>query len=377
MSMSQEEIESLMNGLDLDENENSEEVKIEENDENETNDVEENIDEPIVDETVNKTDETDNATSQEDYSSTDDGLDDILANIDDVDDNETASDEDIDELLKGIDGVDDDSTDSYSSNETQSDDLNTSEESDNLDTSSQSDEISEENYDDILAGIDGITDNEPVKTNIESKKEETPKVEDKTEKVQERNNDHEEHIVSKIDEGIFPFPAEKDTKVVNQLSQVANDSEEKASKIFDVLSYVLDDNNDVQKSLKTTDEFLNKQTALLESLNKKFPNISIFEQHLNETAKMKQEIASVSGKLDAENMQIFEAMELMQFHDINRQKIERVMTVIRKLSIYLNNLFEDEGSHQEIAVARHIHGDSTADVLDDADLESLISEFGN
>ncbi|RYA24801.1 hypothetical protein CRU96_01355 [Malaciobacter halophilus] len=373
MSMSQEEIESLMNGLDLDENENSEEVKIEENDENEANDVEENIDEPKVDETVNKTDEANDTDTtdtdlEEEYSSTDDGLDDILANIDDVEDNETASDEDIDELLKGIDGVDDDSNDSYSSNES---------EIDNSDLSSENDEISEENYDDILAGIDGITDNEPVETNTESKKEKTPKVEDKTEKVQERNNDHEEHIVSKIDEGIFPFPAEKDTKVVNQLSQVANDSEEKASKIFDVLSYVLDDNNDVQKSLKTTDEFLNKQTALLESLNKKFPNISIFEQHLNETAKIKQEIASVSGKLDAENMQIFEAMELMQFHDINRQKIERVMTVIRKLSIYLNNLFEDEGSHQEIAVARHIHGDSTADVLDDEDLESLISEFGN
>jgi hypothetical protein len=41
---------------------------------------------------------------------------------------------------------------------------------------------------------------------------------------------------SKINEGVFPFPAESDTKVVTQLSQVANDSEEKVSQIFDVLS---------------------------------------------------------------------------------------------------------------------------------------------
>ncbi len=34
-------------------------------------------------------------------------------------------------------------------------------------------------------------------------------------------------------------------------------------------------------------------------------------------------------------MHIFQGMELMQFNDINRQKMERVMSVIRKLSIYL------------------------------------------
>ena len=33
-------------------------------------------------------------------------------------------------------------------------------------------------------------------------------------------------------EGIFPLPAEDDTKVVNQLTQVANDSEEKVSQIL-------------------------------------------------------------------------------------------------------------------------------------------------
>ncbi|AXH10499.1 hypothetical protein CP960_12475 [Malaciobacter halophilus] len=374
MSMSQEEIESLMNGLDLDENENSEEVKVEESaadEPTESYDSNEPISNDDIDKLLAEADDavdTNDKTSEQSEPPSDDELDDILANIDDVEDSDTtASDEDIDELLKGIDGVSDDTSDSSSEDSFE-------EKEDSLDQkqSSQENEAisNEDNFDDILAGIDGITDNEPVK-------QEKPVVEDKTEKVEEKSHDPEEHIVSKIDEGIFPLPAEKDTKVVNQLSQVANDSEEKASKIFDVLSYVLDDNNDVQKSLKNTDEFLNKQTALLESLNKKFPNISIFDEQLKEAAKIKEGLASINGKLDAENMQIFEAMELMQFHDINRQKIERVMAVIRKLSIYLNNLFEDEGSHQEIAVARHIHGDSTADVLDDADLESLISEFGN
>ncbi len=333
MSMSQEEIESLMNGLDLNENEKSEEVTIDE----ESNDPMSNDDiEKLLSES-NPVEEDNSITSQDD-------LDDILASIDEAeDDNSPVSNDDIDELLKGIDGI-----------------------TDTLDDVEE-ETIDEENFDDILSGIDGITDSEPVHE---------PVIESKV-SASESSLKQEDDIVSKIDSGIFPLPAEKDTKVVNQLSQVANDSEEKASKIFDVLSFILDDNNDVQRGIKSFDEFLVKQIALLDSLNKKFPNISIFNQHLEEASKIKEGISSIGAKLEAENMQIFEAMELMQFHDINRQKIERVMAVIRKLSIYLNNLFEDEGSHQEIAVAKHIHGDNTADVVDDADLESLIAEFGN
>ena len=59
----------------------------------------------------------------------------------------------------------------------------------------------------------------------------------------------------KINEGVFPLPAENDTKVVSQLSQVANDSEEKVSQIFDVLSLMLDNNNELRNSLKEVDAF--------------------------------------------------------------------------------------------------------------------------
>ena len=80
--------------------------------------------------------------------------------------------------------------------------------------------------------------------------------------------------------------------------------------------------------------------------------------------------------INAEDSEIFQAMELMQFNDINRQKIERVMSVIRKLSSYLNNLFEDNSPQKDIAVAKHIHGDSTDDLIGD-DLDKLIAEFSH
>lgn len=179
---------------------------------------------------------------------------------------------------------------------------------------------------------------------------------------------------SKISEGIFPFPAEKDTKVVNQLSQVANDSEEKVSQIFDVLSLTLDNNGEIRKKIKLYEEFVNSQINLLNSLNARFPNIKVFNEHLNSANNVNSSMADLKKLLNDEDNQIFQGMELMQFNDINRQKIERVMSVIRKLSLYLNNLFEDDGTGKEVAVARHIHGDSTNDLIDD-DLDKLIAEF--
>ena len=179
---------------------------------------------------------------------------------------------------------------------------------------------------------------------------------------------------SKINEGVFPFPAESDTKVVTQLSQVANDSEEKVSQIFDVLSLGLDNNNELRKAFKEYDSFITAETNLLVSLNNKFPNIKIFDEHLKNIRTVKDSLEKLKALLNDEDMHIFQGMELMQFNDINRQKIERVMSVIRKLSIYLNNLFEDDGKTTNLPMAKHIHGDETEDLVGD-DLDKLIAEF--
>lgn len=70
-------------------------------------------------------------------------------------------------------------------------------------------------------------------------------------------------------------------------------------------------------------------------------------------------------------------MELMQFHDINRQKIERVMKVVVNLSKQLNDIFEDSaGTTTAMPVSKHLPGDNSLDVVGNDDLESLIAEFG-
>ena len=205
-------------------------------------------------------------------------------------------------------------------------------------------------------------------------------LETKEEKVVEKSSKSDDDDIvkewssSKISEGVFPFPAENDTKVVSQLSQVANDSEEKVSQIFDVLSLTLDNNSEIRKSIKSYEEFILSQNKLLNSLSNKFPKIGVFQEQLEKVKNFESSIKSLKTLLDDEDMHIFQGMELMQFNDINRQKIERVMSVIRKLSIYLNNLFEDDNP-RELPMARHIHGDTDTEDLVGDDLDKLIAEF--
>ncbi len=220
--------------------------------------------------------------------------------------------------------------------------------------------IDNDNMDDILAGIDGIVDDE-VEEDI-STANNTPAPD---------NN-----IESMIEQSQYPLPAKAENKVVNQLNEVAEDSEEKASQIFDVLSFILDENNEIDNYNKKMGEFIESQVKLLDSLSVKFPNINVFNEHLEQAKELVESSKDLSAKVNAENNKVFEAMELMQFHDINRQKIERVMAVIKKLNSYLNGIFEDESDKPEVQIAQHISGDSN-DTVDAADLESLISEFAN
>jgi len=240
--------------------------------------------------------------------------------IEDISIEDSNDDDDINDILAGIEGIVDD----------------------DVDTS-----MDDENFEDILASIDDITVDD---------------IED------------EESVETKNQSDKYPLPVENENKVVNQLNEVAADSEQKASQIFDVLSFILDENNEIQNYNKQMSEFIESQIELLDSLSTKFPNINIFTENKEEAKKLVETSKELSSKVDGENNKVFEAMELMQYHDINRQKIERVMAVIRKLNSYLNGIFEDDSNGPEVQVAKHISGDDH-DTVDADDIESLINEF--
>jgi len=218
---------------------------------------------------------------------------------------------------------------------------------------------------DLLSDIDAKTDSQDIAQEVAStlNKEADKKV--------------KEDISSKINDGVLPLPAESDTKVVSQLSQVADDSEEKVGQIFDILSLALDNNTELRNKIKGYEEFALSQEKFLNLLSSKFPNINIFQQQLEKVKEFESSLEDLTASIDDEDMHIFEGMELMQFNDINRQKIERVMSVIRKLSAYLNNLFTEDNPKKDIPVAKYIAGDKDTEALAGDDLDKLIAEFNN
>ncbi|NQY22631.1 MAG: hypothetical protein HRT41_01225 [Campylobacteraceae bacterium] len=337
MSMSQEEIEALMSGIEVEDTpnpeENSKEIEIVD-EKNEIDEISELINSEITEVSsadafnMDETSEIMHENENTQVNQSKDGDTGPDKSVNNSNNNESSEEElSIDELVNSIA-----SEDSSAQN-------------------MEIDSINDTNMNQILP--------EPVVEQISSNHEEIGKG----------------WAESKIDQGVFPFPVDKDTQVVNQLSQVASDSEEKASKILDTLSLVLDNNDFVTKEIKPLDEFVISQIALLETLNEKFPNIAQFKDNLTQAKSLENNCKNVLQNCDDENMEIYGAMELMQFNDINRQKIERVMSVIRKLSTYLNNLFEDDNSHKEIVVAKHITGDTQTDLVGADDLESLIEEY--
>ena len=272
--------------------------------------------------------------------SDDNSVDDILAGIDGIvdDEPEESVEMNVDDILAGIDGIVDD----------------------------EPEESAEMNVDDILAGIDGIVDDEPVAAVEETIVAPTPTPVKSTPKA--------ETMEDKIESGVLPLPSSKEHKIVNQLNEVAEDSEAKATQIFDVLSYILDENEKVAHSNDKCTEFINSQIVLLEKLSSKFPNIEVLQENLLKANEVKALSEETVNTVNEENNKIFEAMEIMQYHDINRQKIERVMSVIKKLSTYLNGIFEDDSGKPEVQIARQISGDSS-DSINEEDIDSLISEF--
>ncbi len=156
-------------------------------------------------------------------------------------------------------------------------------------------------------------------------------------------------------------------EIIKKLEET-NSSTQKSIKIFDIFSHILNYNNNIRDNIDALNEFNNKQITMLLSLNNKFPNIEAFKINLEQAKKMESHINNINKKLNDENIEISQIMELIQYYDINKQKIEKIISVIRKLSIYLNNFFGNE-EKREVMVANYTHKEIIKD------LEVLIVEF--
>ncbi|WP_163532466.1 protein phosphatase CheZ [Helicobacter suis] len=174
-----------------------------------------------------------------------------------------------------------------------------------------------------------------------------------------------------------PPPPTEEHKVVHQLDDVTKDSEVKATQIFDQLDYINMNSEGILKTLKKIKTPLQKHLEIFETLAEAFPLIQTFQTSLNETHEILQSIDSIQEKAEGCLDSSMQAMDIMQYQDIHRQKIERVINVMRALTQYMNSLFEGNiEDSKRVSSASYIVGDDNESVASESDIEALIAAFG-
>ena len=175
-----------------------------------------------------------------------------------------------------------------------------------------------------------------------------------------------------------PPPPTDDNKMVHQLDDVTKESEEKASEIFDIIESISNDLMDGEGTLKEVLNVIDANIALFNTLSVKFPHVDAFTTQLEHNNNAKEHCEILTGMLQNSGDNIMHIMEIMQYQDIHRQKIERVINVMRALSTYMNHLFSGKiDDAKRVTSAVHIHGDTdTEDVVTSDDIEALLASFG-
>ena len=176
----------------------------------------------------------------------------------------------------------------------------------------------------------------------------------------------------------LPLPATNENKMVHQLDDVTKESEEKASEIFDIIEGISNDLMEKEENISSITDVLSSNLELFTNLNAKFPEVKAFSEQLEKNKKALDEANETIEVLQNSGDSIMNVMDIMQYQDIHRQKIERVINVMRSLSKYMNTLFEGQiDDKKRVASAKHIAGDTHNDLASNDDIEALLAQFGN
>jgi len=174
-----------------------------------------------------------------------------------------------------------------------------------------------------------------------------------------------------------PEPTE-DNKVVSQLDIVTKDSEEKATEIFDRLDGISEYISTVEEEANDLTSLFKENIELFEKLSTHFDDIEIFKTFLEKNSQALTNVEDIIEKSQMSSDEIMMIMDTMQYQDIHRQKIERVINVMRSLLKYMNTLFgSDIKDEERVSSAQHIIGDKdTGEVVSNEDIEALLESFG-
>ncbi|MDD5201882.1 MAG: chemotaxis protein [Sulfurimonas sp.] len=191
--------------------------------------------------------------------------------------------------------------------------------------------------------------------------------------------DQEEELLSEekiVHDNHPPLPTDEN-KMVHQLDDVTKESEEKATQIFDIIDSISNELMEKEENANRVIEVLASNVALFETLSIKFPDVQAFAVQLEKNQQALQDANEGLETLQASGESIMNVMDIMQYQDIHRQKIERVINVMRALSRYMTTLFEGKvDDSKRVSSAKHIEGDSNSELASTDDIEALLAQFG-
>ncbi len=194
------------------------------------------------------------------------------------------------------------------------------------------------------------------------------------------NDDDKKHNANKKNDKTLPNPPppNDDSRMVDQLDDVTRDSEKKASEIFDAIEGINSTISDLESNLKNLKKAVKFNIKTFEQLSSNFPRIEVFQKGLDKNKELLEIAESDLDSILTIQDEIMAIMDKMQYQDIHRQKIERVINVMRSLASYMNHLFSSSvDDSKRVSSAKHIAGDKNEDLVDEDDLEALIASFGS
>ena len=247
--------------------------------------------------------------------------------------------------------------------------------------------MTQEELDALMAGglEDDLGDTKDASQEVADVKEETDEVAEvaeamsaKADEPQANSSKHGENYRVSADGVWPPPPPTEDHKMVHQRDDVTRDSEEKATQMFDKLETINNFFMDAESDSNSLKDAINSNVELFTTLSEKFPNIAAFSEALEKNNSLLGTIDNIISNLQMGQDEIMMAMDMMQYQDIHRQKIERVINVMRALSKYMNTLFEGRiDDDKRVGSAVHIAGDTTTEnLVSNDDIEALIESLG-
>jgi hypothetical protein len=176
----------------------------------------------------------------------------------------------------------------------------------------------------------------------------------------------------------WPLPATEENQMVHQLDDVTKESEEKATEIFDIIENISNELMEKEENVQKTIDAMNANVELFTTLNEKFPEVEAFSKALQQNQDALEGANQTLESLQTNGDAIMSVMDIMQYQDIHRQKIERVINVMRSLAKYMNTLFEGKiDDEKRVSSAQHIAGDTHNDLASSDDIEALLAQFGS